>query len=93
MWSVTTFRTTNGARGWPKRLTATATACNIYSVFEAVLSKTLFDNLIKAISSIIAPSEDWVTIYPLCAACARKRLNLARGADGGVPGEEMVFVV
>jgi CRISPR-associated protein Cas2 len=40
-----------------------------YSVFEAKLDKTLFDNLIQRANGIIEESEDSVRIYPMCNSC------------------------
>lgn len=64
-----------------------------YSVFEAVLDRPLFDNLIEMIESIIQPQDDYVTIYAICRACSGKRVVLGRGAKEKIPGEEIVYVV
>jgi len=63
-----------------------------YSVFEAVLDGLLFDNLLKDVNSLIDPAEDTVFIYPLCAACAKKRASLGRTPEV-FPGDEEVFIV
>lgn len=50
-----------------------------YSVFEAKLDRTLFDNLIKRMSSIIKESEDSVRIYPMCISCENRVSILGQG--------------
>jgi len=50
-----------------------------YSVFEAKLDRTLFDNLIKRMSSIIKESEDSVRIYPMCNSCENRVSILGQG--------------
>ena len=45
-----------------------------YSVFEAFLSRSLFDNLIKQIEVLIQSDADRVAVYPVCGTCAKKRL-------------------
>jgi CRISPR-associated protein Cas2 len=62
-----------------------------YSVYEAVLDRPLFDNLVAKISGIINAEVDRVRIYPLCATCASKRVAL--GADQEWVGDEVVFIV
>ena len=62
-----------------------------YSVFEMVLDRPLFDNLVAKISGIINAEVDRVRIYPLCATCASKRVAL--GADQEWVGDEVVFIV
>ena len=63
-----------------------------YSVFEAVLDRVLFDNLVQDVKKIMDEKEDKVTIYPLCSACAKKRIALGK-RNGPLPGEEIVFIV
>ena len=43
-----------------------------YSVFEAHLSRAQYEELKRAISRIINPSEDSVRYYRLCRACAER---------------------
>jgi CRISPR-associated protein Cas2 len=63
-----------------------------YSVYEAVLDRVLFDNLLGRIVSVIDAGTDRVAIYPVCAACAGRRLALGTAAAQW-PGHEVVFVV
>jgi CRISPR-associated protein Cas2 len=63
-----------------------------YSVYEAVLNRVLFDKLAERIESVMDAETDRVAIYPLCAACAQKRLAFGQ-AQQAWPGEEIVFVV
>ena len=62
------------------------------SVFEAVLDRMLFDRLVEDVKGLTEPVEDRVTIYPLCASCAKRSLRLGL-ASKDVPGEETVFIV
>jgi len=64
-----------------------------YSIFEAFLGRVLFDNLVEDVKTIIDPGEDGVTIYPLCAVCAEKRIRLGIDGNKVSPGEETVFIV
>ena len=43
-----------------------------YSVFEAHLSRAQYEELKRAVSRIINPSEDSVRYYRLCGACAER---------------------
>jgi CRISPR-associated protein Cas2 len=65
-----------------------------YSVFEAVLDRALFDNMIRDVLELIDPEADRVSIYALCGACAGRVARLgAPPLSGVVPGEEEVFIV
>ena len=43
-----------------------------YSVFEAHLSRSQYEELKRAVARIINPSEDSVRYYRLCGACAER---------------------
>jgi CRISPR-associated protein Cas2 len=43
-----------------------------WSVFEALLTRELLDDLVTRVGEIINPKLDRVSIYPLCAACRKK---------------------
>jgi CRISPR-associated protein Cas2 len=62
-----------------------------FSVFEAVLDKLLFASLQQDAEEIIDPLMDRVSIFPLCAGCAKRAVRLGKPTE--VPGEEIVFVV
>ena len=64
-----------------------------WSVFEAVLTRALFDNLVSRIGEIIVPATDSVSIYPLCASCAAKSVFLGLADRDERPGKETVFIV
>ena len=64
-----------------------------YSVFEMLLDRRLFDNLVADLSARIDPAEDRVNIYPVCAACMKKSVFLGLSSDEVRPGEEIVFIV
>ncbi len=64
-----------------------------YSVFEAALSRQLFDNMVAELRALIDPRTDRVHVYPLCAACAARAVYLGTSATEERPGAEMVFVV
>jgi len=65
-----------------------------YSVFEAVLDRALFDSMISDIERIVDHETDRVSVYALCAACARRVARLGAPPLGGcVPGEEEVWIV
>lgn len=42
-----------------------------YSVFECNLDQKLLDLMVDRVEKIVAPEEDSVRIYTLCAACNR----------------------
>lgn len=63
------------------------------SVFEAVLDRVLLDKCIRAIGKILHPGEDRLSIYPLCGACERRRVDLGLAAMASPPGTERVIVV
>ena len=64
-----------------------------WSVFEAFLTRPLFDNLLARIGEIINPATDSVSIYPLCASCAEKSVFLGLADREERPGRETVFIV
>ena len=64
-----------------------------YSVFEAVLSRKLFDAMIADVREIMDPEKDRVMVYTLCASCAGKRIMLGVEPVDGLPGDEVVFIV
>lgn len=61
-----------------------------YSVFECNLDGSLLDNMVARIEKIIAPDEDSVRIYALCAACERGIVILGTGE---VTGEKDVYIL
>lgn len=61
------------------------------SVFEALLERSLYDQMMQEIARIIRPEQDTVRVYPLCATCTDKVQRL--GTSQQSPGEEYVFVV
>jgi CRISPR-associated protein Cas2 len=63
-----------------------------YSVFEAVLDRGLFDKLVEELRAILDPQTDRVTIYIVCASCARKRLPLGLAAADW-PERAVVYLV
>ncbi len=64
-----------------------------FSVYEAVLDRELSDKLIGQLRALLAPGEDLVTIYRLCAACAERVTRLGLAGRQPAPGEEEVFIV
>lgn len=63
------------------------------SVFELRVDRALFDKCISELSGLIAPDEDNVAIYRLCAACEKERFYLGVGENTERVGEEDVFIV
>jgi len=63
------------------------------SGFEAVLDRALLDKCIRDIVKILHPGEDRLSLYPLCAACERRRVDLGLAARVAPPGAERVIVV
>jgi len=63
------------------------------SVFEAVLNRPLIDGLVRDALDIIDPEADRVTVYAICAACERRRVDLGLAANEPPPGTEDVFIV
>ena len=43
-----------------------------YSVFEAILTPTEYQQMKGAVSSVIDPTEDAVRYYTLCRSCCRR---------------------
>ncbi len=64
-----------------------------FSVFEAVLSRVLFDRLEADMRRLMKMDEDQVTLYPLCGACAPKRVRLGLGSADDEKGGGMAIVV
>jgi CRISPR-associated protein Cas2 len=63
-----------------------------YSVFEAMLSRMLFDRMVEELKALIDPGDDRVHVYPLCGACAARAVYLGPSAREERPGAEMVFI-
>jgi len=63
------------------------------SVFEADLDSTLFETVRTSLDDRIDKSEDAVSSYRLCSACAKR--TLYSGTQSGTPlwGEEVVIVI
>ena len=61
-----------------------------YSVFEAHLNKTQFEELKRAVASVIDSSEDSVRYYALCNACVGR---IEVPAVGDVTSEPKTIVV
>lgn len=64
-----------------------------YSVFEALLTDELFDNMLKGIHREVKPTEDRVAVVPLCARCSGTRIRIGLGSREPLPGDEDVFIV
>ena len=56
-----------------------------YSVFEMVLDRRLFDDLVSGLATLVEPSQDRVIIYPICAACQKKAVFLGLAESRPVP--------
>lgn len=63
-----------------------------YSVFEALLDRRLFENLVSQIAGLADAADDRVAFYPLCSSCSGKRHALGVHVNV-VPDAECVFVV
>lgn len=63
------------------------------SVFEAVLDRALLDKCIRDIGKVLHPGEDRLSIYPLCGACERRRIDLGLAARVAPPGPARVVIV
>jgi CRISPR/Cas system-associated endoribonuclease Cas2 len=57
------------------------------------LDKALFDKLMETVDTILKPDEDFLSVYPLCAACAKKVVRLGKAGLREIVGEEKVFIV
>lgn len=64
-----------------------------YSVFETVLDKARFADMLRGAEAIIDAEEDSLIVVPLCVACHARRLRLGAAAAGKDYGGEIVFVV
>lgn len=64
-----------------------------YSVFEMVLTRPLFDNMVERLEQLVDPDQDRLLIYPLCASCSRKVRRMGRSRSEPRPGDELVFIV
>jgi len=63
------------------------------SVFELAVDRELLERCIDMVAEEIAPDEDRISFYRLCAACERERLYLGRTDGTDAIGEEDVFIV
>lgn len=61
-----------------------------YSVFEAHLSRTQYEELKRAVVRVIDPAEDSVRYYALCGACVGR---IEVPAVGDVTSEPKTIVV
>jgi len=64
-----------------------------YSVFETLLDRARFAEMISGVEDIICCEKDSVIVIPLCAACHQKRLRLGAAARESDYGDEIVFIV
>ena len=64
-----------------------------YSVFDANLTRLLFDKMVEEFQGLIDPGADRVHVYPQCAACAALAVYLGTTAGDERPGTEMVFIL
>ena len=64
-----------------------------YSIFEAVLTESLYARMMEDIEEIIDPDEDRVSIVGLCTSCDARRVHLGLAELVERPGEEIVFIV
>ena len=64
-----------------------------YSVFDASLTRQLFDKMVEEVRALIDPGADRVHVYPQCAACQARAVVLGTSAGEERPGTEMVFVM
>ena len=56
-----------------------------FSVFEVWLDDRMRDDLLARLQKAIAPDEDSVRLYRLCAACHKKVITLGLGAVSQPP--------
>lgn len=61
-----------------------------YSVFEAHLTRSQFEQMKRAVARVIDPAEDSVRYYTLCGACA---MRIEVPAVGEVTSEPNTIVV
>jgi CRISPR-associated protein Cas2 len=64
-----------------------------YSVFDARLTRQLFDKMVEELTALIVPQSDRVHVYPQCAACQARAVFLGTTAGDERPGAEMVFIL
>ena len=63
-----------------------------FSVFEAVLPRPVFDNLLNGIQELLFEDDDRLDIYPICRTCGDKVIRLGQ-SQGWSVGDEDVFIV
>lgn len=51
------------------------------SVFEVLVSKALLNRMMRELGMVIDQTEDRVSVYPQCAACEARRLDLGLSPD------------
>lgn len=64
-----------------------------WGVFEAVLPRPLFDKMILQLRKVMAPNEDQISVYRVCAACMPASVFLGLADREDRPGRETVFIV
>lgn len=55
------------------------------SVFEAYLTTSELEAVVKKAKKVIHPAEDTLRVYQLCAACAEKVTMIGYGEKTGQP--------
>lgn len=59
--------------GWGKRVQK--------SVFEVVLEKPHLNMMVRQVNALIDPTTDRVSVYPVCAACDSRRMDLGNAVS------------
>ena len=61
-----------------------------HSVFECLLNKKLFEELLEKLKKLMTEKEDSIRIYPLCQECSTKAVILGKGEP---TKEDDVYIV
>ena len=64
-----------------------------YSVFEGVLERSLYEELLNDVRAIIDEADDGVLIYAICGSCSKRRTAIGQSETEELPGSEIVFIV
>lgn len=63
-----------------------------WSVFEIIVEQRDLELLLRRVRAVIDPAEDAVRLYPLCAGCLPKVLNLGKDTRKPFDNPDVIIV-